>query len=54
MIARVTLSVIFQTEKKQRLTLASRSQNIVSIRKDKWEIHVWGVGAEIFPENTWI
>ena len=53
MTARVTLSVIFQTEKKHRLMVASRSQNIVSVRKDKWESHIWGVGAEIFPENTW-
>ena len=35
MTARVTLSVIFQTEKKHRLMVASRSQNIVSVRKDK-------------------
>ena len=35
MTARVTLSVIFQTEKKHRLMMASRSQNIVSVRKDK-------------------
>ena len=35
MTARVTLSVIFQTEKKHRLMVTSRSQNIVSVRKDK-------------------
>ena len=35
MTARVTLSVILQTEKKHRLMVASGSQNIVSVRKDK-------------------
>lgn len=41
-------TVIFQTEKKQRFVMLSRSQNIISIRKTRWEIHSWGVGVEIF------
>jgi hypothetical protein len=46
MKARVTLSVIFQTEKKQRIKMASGSQNRISIRKDRWGLHNWNVGVE--------
>lgn len=44
MTVRVTQSVIFQTEKKQRLTMAPRNQNIIPIRKDggRFFTGMWG------------